>query len=226
MSDTSRRRSTRGQANLPALAVALLLVGGSVGVAVGLAAGAFASADTDPEDTRLAASLAERLVAVDGPFSVRANVLSKAATRNASTDWLPASVDARVTLDGRTVVERGDPTGGATMRRIVLVSETTTRQFEPTLEGSDVVTLPRRTTSATLTLDPPSGVNIATVRADDRVVLHDSNGLDGTYDVTLQRYDTVRFQFEADSDLPAGTVRIAYRAEATTKAVLAVTVDA
>ncbi|WP_232687311.1 DUF7263 family protein [Halobacterium zhouii] len=219
-------RSTRGQANLPALAVALLLVGGSVGVAVGLAGSAFASANTDPEDARLAASIADRLVAADGPFSVRANVLSKAATQNASADWLPADADARVTLDGRTVVSRGDPVGGATMRRIVLVAEPTTRRFEPTMEGPDVATLPRRATSATLALDPPAGVTITTVRADDRVVLHDPNGLDGAYDVALARYDTVRFQFDASSDLPAGSVEIAYRVETTTKAVLAVTVDA
>ena len=226
---TERERATesaRGQANLPALAVALLLVGGSVGVAVGLAAGAFAGADTDPEDTRLAASLADRLVAPDGPYSVRANVLSDAATRNATADWLPDDVDARVTLGGRTVVARGDPTGGATIRRVVLVSETETRELEPTLEGRDVVTLPRRTANATLALDPPTGVNVTSVRANGRVVLHDPDGLDGAYDVALARYDTVRFRFDASSDLPAGSVEVAYRAETTTKAVLAVTVDA
>ena len=216
----------RGQANLPALAIALLLVGGSVGVAVGLAAGAFAGADTNPEDARIAASVAERLVASDGPFSIRANVVSDARTRNASADWLPPDVDARVTLGDRTVVSRGDPTGGATIRRVVLVSETDRRQLEPTLEGSDAVTLPRRTTNATLTFEPPAGVNVTAVRANDRVVLHDPNGLDGAYDVALARYDTVRFEFEANSDLRAGSVEIEYRAETTTKAILAVTVDA
>lgn len=218
--------SARAQANLPALAVALMLVGGSVGVAVGLAAGAFAGADTDPEDTRLAASVAERLVAANGPVSVRANVLSAEATRNASADWLPSGVDARVTLDGRTVVSRGDPTGGATIRRVVLVSETEPRELEPTLGDSDVVSLPRRTTNATLRFDPPTGVEVTTVLANDRVVLHDPDGLNGTYDVALASYDTVKFRFDANTDLPAGSVRIEYRGETTTKAILAVTVDA
>lgn len=219
-------RSARAQANLPALAVALLLVGGSVAVAVGLAAGAFASADTDPEDARLAASLADRLVAADSPFTVRANVVSAAAVRNATVDQLPVGVDARVTLDGRTVVSRGDPTGGATIRRVVLVADAETRDLEPTLEGSDVVSLPRRTTNATITITPPEGVTVTAVRANDRVVLHDPDGLRGAYDVSLARYDTVQFAFDADTDLPDGSVHVAYRVETTTKGVLGVTVDA
>jgi len=48
---------SRAQANLPALVVALLLVTTSVGVTVGLAASAFAGADADPADARLAGSL-------------------------------------------------------------------------------------------------------------------------------------------------------------------------
>lgn len=215
---------TRAQANLPALAVALLLVASSVGVALGLAAGAFAGADTDPADARLAASVADRLVAPGGPLAVRANVLSGAALRTATASLLPDGVDGRVRVGGETVAVRGDPTGGSTIRRIVLVARTETRTLA--LPGGNAVTLPRRTSHATLTFDPPTGVTVTTVRANERVVLHDPDGLDGRYEVSLSRYDTVRFQFDATRDLGAGSVRIAYRAETTTKAVLAVTVDA
>jgi hypothetical protein len=216
----------RGQANLPALAFALLLVGASAGVAVGLAGGAFAAADTHPEDARLATALSERLVAADGPLSVRANVLSEQAVANASADWLPAGVDARVRLDGEPVVSRGDPRSGATLRRVVLVADPTWQTLDPALSGRDTVTLPRRSAKATLTLAPRRGVDITAVRANDRVVLRDPSGLRGEYDVALSRYDTVRLAFESSRDLGADAVTIEYRVETTTKAVLAVTVDA
>jgi hypothetical protein len=217
---------TRGQANLPALALALLLVGASIGVAVALAGGAFAAADTDPEDARLATALSERLVAADGPLSVRANVLSAAAVENASAAWLPEGVDARVSLDGDPVVARGTPRGGTTLRRVVLVAATNQRAVDPTLAGRDVVTLPRRTGEATLTLTPRRGADITAVRANDRVVLRDPDGLTGEFDVSLSRYDTVQFSFDATRDLGANAVDIEYRVETTRKAVLAVTVDA
>jgi hypothetical protein len=219
---------TRAQANLPALVVALLLVGTSVGAALGLASGAFATADTDPADARLVTSLSERLVSADGPLTRRANVLSRAAVENATTaaDWLPGDAAVRVRLDDSTVVSRGDPARGVTMRRVVLVASDERRRIEPDFAGGNTVTLPRRTTNATLTLDPPSGTEITAVRANERVVLHDPAGLDGAYDVALSRYDTVTLAFEANSSLSSGSVTVDYPAETTTKAVLVVTVDA
>jgi hypothetical protein len=219
---------TRGQANLPALVVALLLVATSVGAALGLASGAFATADTDPADARLATSLSERLVAADGPLTRRANVLSRAAVRNATAeaDWLPQDADVRVRLDDSPVVSRGHATGGVSVRRVVLVASDERRRIDPDFAGGNSVTLPRRTTNATLTLDPAAGTEVTTVRANERVVLHDPLGLDGAYDVSLSRYDTVTLAFEANSSLSSGSVTVDYRAETTTKAVLVVTVDA
>lgn len=217
---------SRGQANLPALAVALLLVGASVGVAVALAGGAFATADTDPRDARLASSLAERLVAADGPLAVRANVLSGAEVASASDDLCPGETDCRIRLDGETIAARGDPSRGETMRRIVLVADTEWRTIDPGLPGEDAVTLPRRTANATVHLDPPAGTRVTTVRANDRVVLHDPDGLDGRYDLSLSRYDTVTLAVDANRDLGAETLSVDYRVETTTKAILRVTVDA
>ncbi|GAA0287311.1 DUF7263 family protein [Halobacterium noricense] len=219
---------TRAQANLPALAIALLLVVASVAAAIGLAGSAFAGANTDPADSRLAASAAERLVTANGPLTVRANVLSRAAVANASANLdrlLPGATAVRVTLDGETVAERGNPTGGATMRRVVLVADASQRELSPAFDGSMEVTLPRRTGSATLTFDTGTA-NVTAVRANDRVVLHDEGGLDGAYDVDLARYDTVTLAFDTDGELAPGSVTIAYRVETTTKAVLGVTVDA
>jgi len=218
----------RAQANLPALGVALLLVGASVGVAVALAGGAFAAADTEPADARLASSLADRLVAPDGPLSVRANVLAADAVDDATGDDVcPRGTDCRVRLDGETVASRGDPGGGgATVRRIVLVADAERRTLDPGLPGEDAVTLPRRTANATVTVDPPAGTRVTTVRANDRVVLQDPDGLDGRYGLALSRYDTVTLAFDANRDLGADAVGIKYRVETTTKAVAAVTVDA
>jgi len=218
---------TRAQANLPALAVALLLVLASVGATVTLAGSAFAGANTDPADSRLAGSVADRLVAADGPLAVRANVLSRAAVENASArldDVLPGDAAVRVTVDGEPVVERGDPTGGATMRRVVLVAEVSERELSPTFESGASVTLPRRTGDATLVFE--DGAAVTTVRANDRVLLHDDAGLDGAYDVALSRYDTVTLAFDSGTEPAPGSVTIRYRAETTTKAVLGVTVDA
>ncbi len=219
---------TRAQANLPALAIALLLVIASVAAAIGLAGSAFAGANTDPADSRLAASVAERLVAADGPLTVRANVLSRAAVANASTNLnsvLPGGAAVRVSLDGETLAERGNPAGGATMRRVVLVADASQRELTPAFDDSAEVTLPRRTGSAMLAFDTGTA-NVTTVRANDRVVLRDEAGLDGTYDVGLSRYDTVTLTFDVDGELAPGSVTVAYRVETTTKAVLGVTVDA
>jgi len=218
--------ASRGQANLPALAVALLLVGASVGVAVALAGGAFAAADTDPGNARLASSLAGRLVAADGPLSERANVLSREAVANASARICPGEADCRVRLDGETIVARGDPGRGETVHRIVLVADAEWRTLDAALAGDDEVTLPRRTANATVRLTPPTGTRVTTVRANDRVVLHDPNGLDGSHTLSLSRYDTVTLSVDANRDLGAETLAVDYRVETTTKAVLAVTVDA
>ncbi|WP_336034937.1 DUF7263 family protein [Halobacterium yunchengense] len=230
MTRAERGGRERAQANLPALAVALLLVTASVGLAVGLAGGAFAGAAGQPTDGRVAASAADRLVAADGPLSVRANVLSAAAVANASRGLVdrlvPGDAAVRVALDGEPVAARGDPTGGATMRRLVLVASAERHEVVPSFAGRQAVTLPRRTANATVTVDTRAGTDLATVRANDRVVLHDPDGLDGAYDVELSRYDTVTLSFDATADLSPGSVTVAYRAETTTKGVLEVTVDA
>ena len=223
-------RTARAQANLSALVVALLLVGGSVGVAVALAGSAFAGATTDTADDRLAASVSERLVAANGPLSVRANVVSKPAVQSANASLLDDILDSdaavRVTLDGEEIATRGDATGGATMRRVVLVAASEPRTLAPAFDGQAELTLPRRTPNATVTVDTRAGTDVTTVRANDRVVLHDPDGLEGAYDLSLSRYDTVALSFDATDDLPAGSVTVTYRAETTTKAILGVTVDA
>lgn len=220
----------RAQVNLPVLAVALLVVTTTAGLAFALADDAFASAtrDTDAVDATM---LSEQLVSERSPFTSRANVLNRSALASLDAGSLTrsfrVSTDAavQVRLDDRTIAARGDPRGGATVERVVLVERRDRVTLEPTL-ATNQVTLPRRTTTATLRLDPPDGTTVSTVRANDRIVLYDPGGLDGSYDVRLSRYATVTLSFAADGPLREGSATVSYRTSETTKALLEVTVDA
>lgn len=232
--DWVRRRGkppvARGQANLPALAVALLVLTTAGGLAFSLADGAFADASRDPTDRRLATGLAERLVAADSPVTVRAGVLRDRVVSNLTAervvDEFPAAsgTDLRLLVGDRTVVERGDPTGGATARRVVLVADRQ-RVTRPLPPGENRTTLPRRTEQVTLDIDPVT-TRIRTVRANGRVVLHEPSGLDGSYTVDVSRYETVTLAFDTDGPLQSGSVTVTYAPRRTTKATLEVTVDA
>lgn len=220
----------RAQANLPALAVALLVLTTTAGLAFSLADGAYADATRDATDRRLAVGIAERLVAADSPLTVRAGVLDAHVVANLTAEdaaeAFPASRDAaiRLRVDDRTVLERGDPRGGATARRVVLVADRqrVTRRLPA---GDNRTTLPRRTERVTVAVDP-GATRVQTVRANGRVVLHDPGGLNGTYTVAVSRYETATLAFEAAGPIAPGRVTLTYAPRQTTKAVVEVTVDA
>jgi hypothetical protein len=211
----------RAQANLPALAVALLVVTTVAALSVTIADSAFTSADRNAAERATADALADRLIAADSRLTDRRNVLN--ATRlDAETvaAIAPEDVDLRVAIDGEAVYERGDPTG-PTARRIALVADRQTATVNPPLTYGET-TLPRRSPRATIDVDGSAGVE--TVRANDRVVLHDPDGLAGEYDVALSRYETTTLRF--DGDPQRGDVTVTYYPRRTTKALVEVTVDA
>lgn len=223
---------SRGQANLPTLAIALLLLTTTVGLSLAYADGAFVDATRQPAERRVAVSLSERLVSADGPLALRGNVLNGSALADLDAASLrttfPVSqgYDVRIRLDGRTLVEIGDPTGGASFRRVVLVATREPTTVPVRFTGANAtLTLPRRTDRATLTIEPPGATTVSTVRANDRVVLHDASGLDGSFEVRLSRLETTRLTFEATGPLPPGSVSVTYAPTRTTKGVLVVTVD-
>lgn len=222
----------RGQINLPALAIALLALTATAVLALAIADQAFAHADRDPGDRRVAAALAERIVADESPLTDRQNVLRASALENLDPTRLRSAFpvvgerQVRVRVAEWTV-DRGDPTGGASVRRVVLVRRPQAVELDPALDDGET-TLPRRTARVTLTVDPsvgPGGTTIRTVRANGRVLLHDPGGLDGTYDVRVSRFDTVTLTFEGAGPLPSAAIGITYYPARTTKAVLVVTVD-
>lgn len=222
----------RAQTHLPALAVALLLLTTVAGLGIALAEGAFAGADRQPGERRVAVALSDRLVSADGSLTRRANVLNGTAVRALTTERLrnryPVVGDraVRIRLDDRTLVSAGSPTGGTTIRRIVLVGERQSRSYAPAFDGTDATTLPRRTDSVRLRIDPPNGTAVETVRANGRVALRNTSGLRGTVTVDTSRFETTRLRFTANRTLTRGDVRVTYFPMRTTKAVLEVTVGA
>ena len=224
----------RAQMNLPALAVALLVVTTVAVVSFGMADRAFLSADRDADRRRVAVALSERLVAPESPLTARANVLDATAVTRLNATRLRSDFSVvdhgdaafRVRLDDRTLAAVGDPDGGATIRRIVLVERRQAVTLAPELSPSDpAVTLPRRSPNATLELSPPAGTTVEVVRANGRVVLRNESGLDGTFGVRLSRFETTTLTVEADGPLPDGSLEVTYYPAETRKSVLAVTVD-
>ena len=208
----------RGQANLPALAVALLVVTTVTGLAVVVADGAFAAAERDAVDRATGVAVADRLLSADSPLTERRNVLN--ASRMTASDVesvVPSGASVRVAVDGTVVYERGTPTG-PTVRRLALVAERQAITLRPPLEHGEV-TLPRRSPRATIEVDP--GADVETVRANDRVVLHDPGGVTGAHEVNLSRYETTTLRFEGNVD--EGEVTVTYYPRRTTKARLEVT---
>lgn len=232
---TSRRSQapapTRAQANLPVLAVALVVLTAVTGVGLAVADGSFASADRDAAERRLAVSLSDRMIAETSPLTVRENVLRRskvdALTATSLANQFPVAKnhDVVLTLDGNTLVGTGEPSTGTTIRRVVLVARATTDRFEPRFDDDATVTLPRRTERVDLEIAPGSGTAVRTVWAGGHVVLHDDDGLDGSYTVDVSRLETTRLSFVADGDLSRGDVVVTAHAFRTSKAVLGVTVD-
>jgi len=219
---------------LPALAIALLVLTATLVVGVVTADVALLDAERDALDRNAAVGVSERLVRADSPVTERANVVNGTALAELDAEDLRAeyglSPDAsvRVVLDDRTILSEGTPSGGVTVERIVLNESTDTRTVEPEFDGSRTVVLPRRTRSLQLAIDPPAGTDLQTVRVNGRVRLHNTSGLNGTYQVpvaTASAVNTTQLRFDAVGPLDNESVRIDYTAVETEKRILGVTVD-
>jgi hypothetical protein len=213
----------RAQANLLSLAVALTALVSATTLGLVVADGALASADRDPSERRAADAAAERLVSADAT-TVRENVLDREAVESLSLADLDALAppvanrSVRVRLGDETLFERGDPTG-ATVQRVVLLAERTTRSRAVAVADGDDLTLPRRTDKVELTFGP--GSTVETVRVNGRVVLHDPGGLSGQFVIEPSRYETATLAFSGG----VAQVGIESRPLRTEKATLRVTVD-
>ncbi|MFC6787269.1 hypothetical protein ACFQFH_15775 [Halobaculum halobium] len=154
----------------------------------------------------------------------RENVLNASALDALTVERLVALVPPLtdttfvVRLDGRAVVDRGDPTDGSSFRRIVLVSAVDERTR--TVAAESAVTLPRRTDRVRLAFGE---ADVETVRANGRVLLHRPGGLRGAETVSVSRSETLTLSFDANA---TGPVEVTTAPERIRKATLEVTVDA
>lgn len=221
----------RGQAELPALGIAFVLLTSTVVVGVVLADSAFTSAQRPALEEQTATSLSERLVSPESPQTTRANVLAADELQRLDEPTLrevynvPGEADVRISLDGEPVLETGPVTEGVTVERIVLVERRTRETLRPDFDNSRTVTLPRRTSNATLSIDPPSGTTIERVYANERVILSDETGLEGTFELSLSSFATTTLRFEGIGLLDEDSVRLEYQPPETTKVLMQVSVD-
>jgi hypothetical protein len=189
-----------------------------------VADGALAAADREPLERRAAVAATDRLVTAERT-AARPNVVLADAVRSldgAAIDDLAPPLEGRAVrlrLDDELLFERGDPTGGTTVSRVILVAERTERSRTVAVEDGTTLTLPRRTDEVVLAFDGDSDVE--TVRLNGRVVLHDPDGLTGHFTVAASRYETATLAFKGGS----AQVQLTSRPLRGTKATLRVTVD-
>lgn len=241
-----RRRSetaSRGQANLVAVAVALVILTSVLGASLAVAESTLVGATTarDATDTRAASTLAARLVA-GGPTADPPNTVRERALTSESIESLAPTVENAsfsIELDGRTLAQRGDPRDGSTVYRGVLIGTPVDRTASVDLAADDGVALPGRTESVTLTIDSGPNTTVHTVRTNGRIVLHNATGLSGTatVDVSSARKTELTFGAEAVTNAtqnpttPApvsrgsGRVTVSYTTISVEPATLTVTVD-
>lgn len=219
----------RAQANLLALLAAIVLIVAVSTVAVAVTDGALADADREPLERQRAAAIADRLVAGDGDLATRENVLDAAAIEALDAETLrdryaiPESGAVSVRVDGERLVETGEVSDGTTIQRVVLVATRTNRTVTPGLDGRDSATLPRRTPWVAIDIASAAG-DVTTMRVNDRVLLHDPDGLSGSYRVSVSPRVTPTLEFEGD-DLDTGALTVTYAPATARKVVLEVTVD-
>lgn len=221
----------RGQTTLPALAFAFVLLTATVVFGVTTAADALTGAERDALERQEATGLSDRLVAGDAPTTSRANVLTEGALDTLDVDairdryGLSDDASVLVQVGGVPVAAEGDTQDGTTVERIVLVEDRTARTIEPSFDVSPTMTLPRRSANATLAIRPSRNTTVRSVWVNDRVVLQNRSGLNGTFEVSLSSLETAQFRFDAAGDLEDGDVTITFYPPQTRKEILAVTVD-
>lgn len=221
----------RAQTSLPVLGVALVLVVVATLFAASVANGQLASAAGTAVERQTAAGIAERLVAADSPVTARANVvrdgqLSALSVGDLRSGYGLGAEDAvRVGLGDSEVTATDGTDGGSTVERIVLVETLVERTVQPRFDGTRSVTLPRRTANASVTISPSGNGTVETIRSNGAVVLHDTDGLSGTFDVDVSRFETATLAFQGSGALSRGDVDVDYWPAQTRKATLRVTVN-
>jgi len=235
--------TSRAQANLIGFAVAIVVVTTVTVAGAALANDALVDADRDPATTHAADDLAAYLVAADASHTRGPNVVRSAAVRNLTASDLEAAVPSlrgrsiRVTLGGDVLVERGSPAASGDGRRVrdagferverrVRVERPVQKTERIELSDRREVTLADHTGGVTVAVDSRRGRSVTTVRAGNRVVLHDPSGLAGEYSVAVPDTRPLALAFDADDPYVAGAATVSWRARNASVERLVVTVGA
>ena len=224
------RASRRAQANLVSLIAALFAISAVTVLGVTVADSELAGQDRQAAQRHAATALSERLIEAASPLTARRNVVDSSAIGSLTATQLRSrypTLDGRafeVRLDDRVLASDGSTRGGTTIRRLVLVEQAQSWTTQPSFGAGNQVTLPRRTTRFRLELTPDNA-SVSAVRANERTVLRDPNGLRGTYTLSLPRRETVQLVFRANTTLSQGDATVTLFPRQTRKARLAVTVD-
>lgn len=223
----------RGQANLLALAVALIALTGAMVVGLAIADGAFATAESDATERQVGNGIAERLTSADGPLATRENVLNASAVASFDAADLRSTLpgladrDVAVTLDDEPVAATDDDgVRGYSIERIVLVERTRSVEVDAAFDGTNrSVTLPRRTDRVDVRIDRSTNATVTSVRIDDRIVRQNESGVVGNVSIATSRYRTATVAIDADGRLAPDEAGVTYYPSRTEKALLEVTVD-
>lgn len=221
----------RGQANLLALAVALIALTGAMVVGLAIADGAFVAAEGDATERQLATGVAERLASADGPIATRENVLNASAVESfdaaALRSTLPglATRDVAVMLNDEPIAATDD-VEGYSIERIVLVERTRSVEVDAPFDRTNrSVTLPRRTDRIDVRIDRSANATVTSIRIGDRIVRRNASGLTGNVSIATARYRTARVSIDADGRLAPDEAGLTYYPSRTEKALLEVSVD-
>lgn len=215
--------SARGQANLPVVAVALIVLMAVTGMTVAMAEGAVLSAERDADERALAVATANAFVDGDADHTRRANVLDAEALAEIQADgeWPAGAVDddaaVRISASERVVLERGDPDGGTTVRRLAKLASDEEWIGSVAVGSDEELDVPAGTTA--LEIEPDG--SIEAVRVDGRVVVDGTHGPEGTTDVTLRPERNATVTASGDH----GRVAVTARRERTEPVVVEVTLD-
>ena len=214
--------TARGQANLLGFAAAVVVVVTVTVTGAALASDALADADRQPGATHAAERLTTHLIAVDASHTHDRNVLHAAPTANLTAADLDAAVPpirgrpVSVTLGDTTVLERdGDDArhtdSAVRIERRVRVERAVDRTQRVDLTARGAVTLSDHTGFVVVRIDTERTRTVRTVRADERVVLHDASGLSGEYVVSVPDTRPLTLDFESDGD-GRGTAQVSWTA--------------
>lgn len=221
--------TARAQANLLGFVAAVVVVATVTVAGVALAGDALADADRQPATTHAAERLSTHLVAADAAHTRGPNVLRADRTANltiADLDREVASVRGRpvsVTVGDETIVERGavgGNTAGDTAPRSADAVRVERRvRVERDIERTEQIDLTERagrtlsdhTARIVVRIDTHRTRTVHTVRADGRVVLHDTAGLSGRYVVRVPDVRPLAVDIDSDGD-GQGTVTLSWTA--------------